>query len=224
MKYRLKKKLGWQGVVSERVLGVMRMFGLDMDRLRAGNVGYDFEMELGAGDVCFIGGASGAGKSLVLRDLYEQVPCDERIDLNEIELDAEKSLVDCVGESVMDALGFLSQAGLNDVFTVLNQPGNLSEGQKYRFRLAVALASGKKFIFADEFCTNLDRLSAMVIASRIGKIAKRCGICFVLASCNDDLLCDLGADVLVQKGFGSEVEVVYLADGKAVSLKPKALS
>jgi ABC-type ATPase with predicted acetyltransferase domain len=212
MKYQLNKNITWNGTLSKRVLAVMKMFGLDMDRLQQGNVGYDFEINLDPAQICFISGPSGAGKSLILRDLYEMIPAKDRIDLNEIKLDRQKSLIDCLGETTMESLRFLSQAGLNDIFTVLNQPANLSEGQKYRFRLAAALASERKFIFADEFCTNLDRLSAMVIASRIRKIAARLGITFILASSNDDMLTDLAPDVFIVKGFLNDIDVIYLND------------
>ena len=70
----------------------------------------------------------------------------------------------------------------------MNWPGNLSEGEKYRFRLAMALASGKKFIFADEFCSNLDRITAAVICYNIQRYAKRHMMTFVLASSHEDIL------------------------------------
>jgi uncharacterized protein len=109
----------------------------------------------------------------------------------------------------IDAMSLLSYAGLSDVFCMLNAPANLSEGQKYRFRLACALASGKKFIFADEFCSNLDRITAGVIAYNVRRFAKRNNVTFFLASAHEDILADLQPDVLVVKGFAGEAEVSY---------------
>ena len=103
----------------------------------------------------------------------------------------------------------LSLAGLNDCFCILNQPRNLSTGQQYRFRLAMALALKKKFIFADEFCSELDRITAAVISHNVYKFAKCTGTIFVLASCNDDVLPDLLPDVLITTQLSGPVEVTY---------------
>jgi hypothetical protein len=116
-------------------------------------------------------------------------------------------------------LRVLSLAGLNDVFCILNTPANLSEGQKYRFRLACAIRSEKKFIFADEFCSNLDRISASVISHNIQKHAKRLGVTFILASCHDDLLADLQPDVLVIKELSENTEVVYKSKYQKAKIK-----
>jgi ABC-type ATPase with predicted acetyltransferase domain len=85
----------------------------------------------------------------------------------------------------------------------------LSDGQKYRYRLAKALASGRKMIFADEFCSSLDRISAAVIAFNTHKFAKRNAVSFVLASSHDDLLNDLLPDVVVIKHLAGKAEVIY---------------
>jgi ABC-type ATPase with predicted acetyltransferase domain len=103
----------------------------------------------------------------------------------------------------------LSAAGLNDVLCILNQPANLSDGQKWRFRLAMALAAKKKYIFADEFCSTLDRITAAVIAYNVKKYATANGAVFILASSHDDLLLDLQPDVIVFKELSGEAKVIY---------------
>ncbi len=187
----------------------MRMFGLTVERLSESAVTYKCRLEINDGEIIYITGPSGAGKSVLLRELEKAVPVLERINLDEIGLPAEKTLVDCIEGDFLSALKLLSTAGLNDVFCVLNQPANLSDGQKYRFRLAAALASGKRFIFADEFCTSLDRITAAVIAYNIRRYAKRNKVAFILASSQDDILADLAPDVLVVKELSGRTEVVY---------------
>lgn len=187
----------------------MRMFGLTVERLSESAVTYKCRLEINDGDIVYITGPSGAGKSVLLRELEKAVPVLERINLDEIELPIEKALVDCIEGDFLSALKLLSTAGLNDVFCVLNQPANLSDGQKYRFRLAAALASGKRFIFADEFCTSLDRITAAVIAYNIQRYAKRNKVTFILASSHEDILLDLAPDVLVVKELSAPAEVVY---------------
>jgi len=64
-------------------------------------------------------------------------------------------------------------------------------------------------IFADEFCSNLDRLSAAVISHKIAAIAKQTNTTFVLASSHDDLLVNLVPDVVVIKYLDGQTDVIY---------------
>ncbi|MGA2070073.1 MAG: ABC transporter [Sedimentisphaerales bacterium] len=203
---------------SERVTTVMRMFGVGIDRLKDQQTTHSCEVEVKDGDIVYITGPSGAGKSVLLREMQAAVADDEKIIIEQIALPSDKAAIDCVGGStelttggtgVIGALSLLSYAGLSDVFCMLNAPTNLSEGQKYRFRLACAMASGKKFIFADEFCSNLDRITAGVIAYNVRRFAKHNGVTFFLASAHEDILADLQPDVLVVKNFTGEAEVTY---------------
>jgi ABC-type ATPase with predicted acetyltransferase domain len=195
---------------SDRVTTVMRMFGVGIDRLKDQRTTHECTVEVNDGDIVYITGPSGAGKSVLLREMQAAVADDERIIIEQIALPADKAAIDCVGgKGAIDGLSLLSYAGLSDVFCMLNAPANLSEGQKYRFRLACALASGRKFIFADEFCSNLDRITAGVIAYNVRRFAKHNGVTFFLASAHEDILADLQPDVLVVKNFTGEAEVTY---------------
>jgi len=185
------------------------MFGLTADRLTERRVTYSCQLEINDGDIVYITGPSGAGKSVLLGELEKSIPASRRVNLARIKLPRDKTLIDCIEGDFMTALRILSTAGLNDVFCVLNKAGNLSDGQKYRFRLAMALAAGKKFVFADEFCSELDRITAAVIAYNIHKFAKRTGVTFILASSHDDILVDLSPDILVVKELSGKTQVVY---------------
>ena len=71
------------------------------------------------------------------------------------------------------------------------------------------LMVNKKFIFADEFCNSLDRITASVIAWRIRKFTKKSGTTFVLASAHRDILMDLQPDCLVIPDISGRTEVQY---------------
>jgi hypothetical protein len=73
----------------------------------------------------------------------------------------------------------------------------------------MALASEKKFIFADEFCSELDRITAAVISYNIQRHAKRTGMIFILASSHEDILLDLAPDVLVAQELSGPTQVIY---------------
>lgn len=207
--FNVSKTFRRQLVITDKVAAVCRMFGLTVERFDKGEETYSCGLEINAGDIVYITGPSGCGKSVLLKELEEAVPDCERINLNDVKLPRDKALVDCIEGDFLRGLRLLSIAGLNDVFCVLNRPANLSDGQKYRFRLAMALAAEKKFIFADEFCSNLDRITASVISYNIHRFAKRTGAAFILAASQDDMLADLAPDVLVIKELCGPTQVIY---------------
>ena len=215
--YSISKTFKWRGVVTDKVASVCRMFGLTLDRLTGQRFTHACRLEIDAGDIVYLTGPSGAGKSVLLAELQKAVPAGEKVNLADIPLPGDRTLIDCISAGgrlttdaeLLESLRFLSVAGLNDCFCILNQPINLSAGQQYRFRLAMALAAGKKFIFADEFCSGLDSVTAAVISYRLHRYAKRTGTTFILASSRDDILLDLAPDVMVVKQLSGPAEVIY---------------
>jgi len=207
--YSISKTFKWQAAVTDKVASVCRMFGLSLVRLTERRFTHSCRLEIETGDIVCLTGPSGAGKSVLLAEFQKAVPADQKVNLAEIPLPDDKTLIDCIDSDLAGSLRFLSLAGLNDCFCILNQPFNLSEGQQYRFRLAMALAAGKKFIFADEFCSGLDSVTAAVISYRLKRYAKRTGTTFILASSRHDILPDLAPDVLVVNRLSGPAEVIY---------------
>jgi ABC-type ATPase with predicted acetyltransferase domain len=207
--YRISKSIHWQGTITDEVASVCRMFGLTADRLRERRLNYDCQLQINEADIVYITGPSGAGKSILLGELEESIPAAHRVNLARIKLPSDRTLVECIDADLLTSLRLLSSAGLNDCFCILNQPDNLSAGQKYRFRLAMALAAEKKFVFADEFCSELDRITAAVISHHIHKFARRNRTTFILASSHEDIVLDLAPDVLVVQGLCDPTQVIY---------------
>ncbi len=207
--YNISKSFNWQGTITDKVASVCRMFGLTVDRLTEKSISHNCQLEINDGNIVYITGPSGAGKSVLLRELEKSIPSSERVNLAQIKLPEDQTVIDCIGGDLITGLRLLSTAGLNDCFCILNQPCNLSEGQRYRFRLVMALAAQKKFIFADEFCSELDRITAAVISYNIYKFAKRTGTIFILASSHEDILLDLAPDILVTKELSGPTRAIY---------------
>lgn len=211
----------WKLPMTQIVSSVMRAFGITVQRMKNNAIVHSCSVKLSPGQICYITGPSGSGKSVILREFYNHCANQTKINIDDITLEKDKTCVDCLGDrgqgtgdrnhkyGFLDILRTLSCAGLTDVFCVLNSPANLSEGQKYRYRIAKAIASDKQFIFADEFCSQLDRVTAAVISHNIRKLAAKTGKTFILASAHDDLLADLRPDVIVIKHLAGEAEVIY---------------
>ena len=208
-RFEIEKRFTDRIEITGRAATVCRMFGLTADRLKTGGIVHKCSLQIQAGDIVYITGPSGAGKSVLLTEMQKQTAPYESINLSDIELPDDRAVVDCIGSNCISALRLLSCAGLNDVFCVLNRPAYLSEGQKWRFRLAAALDKNPQYIFADEFCSNLDRITASVISYNIRKFADRQKTCFILASSHDDILMDLQPDIIVDKELTGETRLIY---------------
>ena len=200
--------------LTDRTIEVSRTFGLGVDEEKEHVLYRDFELRLAEGDIVYITGDSGSGKSVLLRaieaDLGEDVA-----NIDKIEIDGELSIIDTVGQTFREALGLLSRVGLNDAFLFLRRYPELSEGQKYRYRIARTIDEGKNFWLADEFCSTLDRTTAKVVAYNIQKLARKSGATLIVATTHTDLEKDLSPSIRIRKGWGEEIEIEYRSNSEA---------
>ena len=176
-----------------RTSQVMDHFGIAFEQGEQTLVaGWELPIEPGQ-VVCFTGD-SGSGKSSLLRAAAAQLTGVSN--LEELTLEP-KSLVDQLPLPLGEALELLTACGLGEAPLLLRTPFELSEGQRYRFRLALAIARAATWVLADEFTATLDRTLAQVIALNIQKLSQRRGIGFLLATTHEDILPDLQPDVHV---------------------------
>lgn len=205
---------------SENVLQVASMFGLGIDRERVIQLIPHTDLDLASNQIIFVTGASGSGKSTILRLIREQADRDDAvhaIDLNNLPGIEDRPLVDVFPHRPLEqVLRLLSLAGLNDAFVMLRRPSQLSDGQRYRLRLAQAMAmieenvcpQRQKLILADEFCATLDRDTAKVIARQVRKWVAKTSVCFIAATTHDDLLEAIEPDILIEKNLGESMDVL----------------
>jgi len=153
------------------------------------------ELPLQPGDVVAFVGPSGSGKSSLMRAAAEQLEhavWTDRLDLG------DRMLVDALPTPFNESLSLLASCGLGEAQLLLRTPGELSDGQRYRFRLALGLSQKPRWMIADEFTAALDRTLAHVIAFNLRKVATRTVIGCLVATTHEDILDDLQPDVLVQ--------------------------
>ncbi len=113
------------------------------------------------------------------------------------------------------ALEALSRVGLAEVWTYLKTPAQLSDGQRWRLRLAIAIAraaqtSGAQstrmpplILAADEFGALLDRITAMIVARALRKaVSTTPNLRAIVATCHDDLNEALAPDRIIHCDFG----------------------
>jgi GNAT superfamily N-acetyltransferase len=147
-------------------------------------------------------------KTLLLK-AFTQFFGDQAIDISTIEIDPEETLIEGVGKNVKEAIEILSLCGLNDAFLFLRKYRELSDGQKYRYRLAKLVDSKDKGVWIlDEFCATLDRVMAKIVAFLVQKVGRRLGKTVVVATTHDDLVEDFQPDVIINKGFEKDIKIL----------------
>ena len=94
--YSISKTFEWRGAVTDKVASVCRMFGLSLDNLIERSFTHSCRLEIDAGDIVYLTGPSGAGKSVLLAELQKAVHDEDRINLAEISLPVDRTLIDCI--------------------------------------------------------------------------------------------------------------------------------
>ena len=208
MKITLNKSFSSRVERSDRVIQVAEAFGLGLEE-REFTVLDNVELDVNEGDVVYITGQSGAGKSVLLRETARHLDEAGKViqSIDEVEL-ADAPLIDQLApDSMSEALRLLSIAGLSDAYLYIRKPSELSDGQRYRFRLAKLIEQGADVWVADEFGAVLDRTTAKIVAWNMAKVARKLGKTLIVATTHNDLVEELAPSLLITKRFHDRISV-----------------
>lgn len=161
---------------SIKAMRTAALFGIDLDEHdalaprhtdRASELAGNIE----PGTINHITGPSGAGKTTLLRGLAEQLQSNgcRVIDAQRIRL-PDEACVDCFPGDLHDGLQLLANAGLAEAGCFVRNARQLSDGERFRLRLALAMRRANALdptpavIIIDEFAATLDRPTAHNVA------------------------------------------------------------
>ena len=183
---------------TERTNLVKEVFGVDVEHAFS-TIFTNFSLEIEPGDVALITGASGSGKSTIIRlltskrsslkkemEITGKIP-DENIRnvaILNTDWDNSRPLIEQVKEDgdIKEAIEILNLVGLSEAHLYIKRPDQISDGQRYRFAVAKLCDSGKPIWVADEFVSTLNPEMAAIVARGLRKVAYKYGATLILAA------------------------------------------
>jgi ABC-type ATPase with predicted acetyltransferase domain len=206
---------------SGRAAEVAAMFGIDRVTADASQSAPAVDRKTlrqllpGPHQIVLLTGPSGAGKTSLLSAVRKLERRQRKwIRLSDASL-PNVPLVDCFGgDARMDqVLAALSRVGLAEAWTYLRTPLELSEGQRWRLRLAMAFHGARirqdpsrlSTLLIDEFAAVLDRVTASIVARALRRIVSEdaASLSAIVATSHEDLIDALRPDLLVRCDFVS---------------------
>lgn len=193
---------------TERVMAVAEAFGIGLDD-KEFTVFDDLVLNIYPTDIVYVNGQSGSGKSTLLRELTQSMmDCGVKVaSIDGVIYRNDVPIIDQLGSNMVEATTLLAMAGISDAYLYIRTPDELSDGQRYRFRLALLLERDANVWIADEFGAVLDRVTAKVCAYNLQKVARGAGKGVVVATTHTDLIDELSPDMIVSKRFHDRVQV-----------------
>ncbi|HQA43467.1 MAG TPA: hypothetical protein PK579_02815 [Phycisphaerae bacterium] len=218
-------------VRSPRLTEVALRFGLPLTA-PARRIATGLKLDSSPGTITLIKGPSGAGKTLLLEAMARHLPGSRLVHACPFPIDV--SIIDAVAPTrgIDEAMGLLTACGLGEPSLWLRRFDQLSEGERFRARLARAISmhgraadpcallrdheSGWRSrpsssrgrgapLLCDEFGAGLHTRIAQALAFNLRKLATRQRLAIVLATCRDDIERDLRPDRIIHlSGHGCQ--------------------
>ena len=177
---------------TQRTHVLQQAFGISPDAITT-TVIRDLSMEIEPRDVVLIIGPSGSGKTTLIRMLTNELEgghVTDKLHLPENfqpgtfqPIRSRKALIEVMGkQDVRSALYLMGLVGLSDAFIYLKRFEELSRGQQYRAMLAQLLSARCNVWLIDEFCANLDPITANVVTEKLQRTARQLGATLIVAA------------------------------------------
>jgi ABC-type ATPase with predicted acetyltransferase domain len=226
---------------SERLLRACAAFGLAVrhtpSRPRAGRVTRSADARaildsLEAGRLALITGPSGGGKSSLLEDIANasRSRAQRVLTLPEAPHDPDTPIIDLIHSPLAESLAALARAGLGDATLLGRSSVQLSDGERFRLRLALAMSAcaddpGPLTVQVDEIASTLDRTTARCLCRALRRwlvrqVADGRDLRLIVATAHSDVAEWLDPDLVAVVPLGGGPIEVTRASLKLRSIQP----
>jgi GNAT superfamily N-acetyltransferase len=167
-----------------RVLQMAGLFDMPVDQRNTVQWTHELPIERQSWHVGLIVGPSGAGKTVLAKDLWP-----DRV-RRRFDWPRESAILDAFpeGMGIRDITGLLTSVGLGSVPAWVRPYSTLSNGEQFRADVARAIASDADPVIIDEFTSVVDRQVAQVASHTIQKAIRRSARQFVAVTCHYDVV------------------------------------
>lgn len=164
----------------------------------------EFALELEPGRIVAVIGPSGAGKTVLLREVARQIPQAMWLRTEALAGSSQPAVAVLAGGSLAERLGLLARCGLAEAAALITPARCLSGGQLVRLALAevlhAALRSGRaELVIADEFAACLDPTTARILCRQVRKLIAGSSVALLLATPRCELVPHLRPDRVILK-------------------------
>ncbi len=205
---------------------ILNCFGIQSTHLKSPLVG-PIDIEASGGNIIFISGSSGTGKSVLLKALDPAMRgADKSLNIRSVgklnytaswlkSLPEEAPIFEYFAEryNAARALSAMSQVGLSEAFIFVKPFKLLSRGQRYRAMLADLILRNDPVWLIDEFCADLDPLAAKVVAHNLRKNVLKSGrIAFIAAANHSHFIDALRPNRVIYLNLGGGAKFMSFKD------------
>ncbi|MDH5634096.1 MAG: ATP-binding cassette domain-containing protein [Gammaproteobacteria bacterium] len=174
---------------------IMDIFGLKGDTVYA-DIVQNVDVKASTGNIILVVGTSGSGKSIFLNSLDPAKTLDGNLMVKRTgnlkysagwlrSLRSEAPIFEVLAEKFSPERAFiaLSRVGLSEALVFIKPFWMLSRGQQYRAMIADLLLRDEEVWLLDEFCSDLDPITAKIVAHNLRKQVIASGrIAFIAAA------------------------------------------